>query len=299
MHTRLLTWGLCVFGWLTISLQANAQFSACTHNSQLIEKFLGTKTIVVLQGDESFDVPLITAMRKHWTHTDYKFVNKDELRSYLAKSTYSFIVPLDIDLSSTAGTYMYHFLALVNGGKLNLGRYTYDDLLAYGALDHFGIERKTTQSGYRIHNLIQSLHNVISVVKEQKVKGSPGKIMRALTEHYNTSAPDIKNRTLLVNEAYINEKKLTEADFESVYPFPFKVVSSDRIREVIEEDEKGYYYLVKAVTLEKHILVYDPVDGQVVYAYRDRNLDMDPQPLLKKEIKDMVKVIQEGSTEEE
>lgn len=59
--------------------------------------------------------------------------------------------------------------------------------------------------------------------------------------HIRNNAPELKNKTLLIDKDDLS-KKLTESDVKEVYPYPFKIVSQKEIdKAILEKDPTAAY----------------------------------------------------------
>ena len=81
--------------------------------------------------------------------------------------------------------------------------------------------------------------------------------------------------------------KLTKSDIAGLYPYKFEFCSKEKIEQVIKEKSTEYYYFQPTITVNKFFFVFDPSNGEVVYA----EAVMTGLNINKNNIKDLVKKI--------
>jgi len=247
---------------LAYSIIGKAQLSAVDYKSKEYDQFRGSKTYVILSGDAKFDSELKAGMTDLWKATPFSFINKAEFEKMLPETTASFISLIVI--SGAKAGQNYHYLALFNGGKKKLGRYEYDDMLAYCPINFFQNENKLIDCNYRVRNMIESMILSMDIVQKNDLRGSSYKIVKGLQEVYASRAPKIKARTLLFCDETLG-KKITKSDIAGIYPHKFEICSKAKIEQVIKEKSTEYYYFQPGITLNKSMFVFDPSNGEVVY----------------------------------
>ncbi|AEW87077.1 hypothetical protein B0A78_11315 [Flavobacterium columnare NBRC 100251 = ATCC 23463] len=256
------------------------QFTAKEYDSEEFNRFKASKTFIVLTGNEKFDTELTKSMSNIWKTTPYSTISSEEFEKKIADKTASFICLFG---NTNPNVKSYHYLALINGGKKTISRYEYQDLIAYAPINFFINESNLTDCAYRVSNMIESMVLSIDLVQKNNIKGSTLSIVKELGKIYLKRSPKIKERTLLICEESINKKVLTGSNVQSVginylltkditkddiaalYPFKYEICSKEKIEKVIKEKNKDYYYLQPAITVNKTIFVFDPVNGEVVY----------------------------------
>jgi hypothetical protein len=245
-----------------LAATSNAQLSAVDYTSDDFAAFKASKTYAVKTGNAAYDTELENAMKESWKITSYEMLDAKALDAKLIDKSASFIVSIVINTANRGQS--YHYIALLNGGKKNLNKYGYDDMLAYGVVNHFVNEMENTDCAWRMRNIIESMVDAISIVQKNDIKGNSKKIVDGLRDIYNTKASKIKDRTLLIPDYMINGK-LDKADIAGAYPFKYELCKREKIEKAIKEKSKEYYYFQPAITLNKSMFVFDPSNGEVVY----------------------------------
>lgn len=251
-----------LFAFALYTLLGRAQLSAVDYKSKDFDQFRGSKTYVVLTGNEKYDSEIKSAMNDSWKVTPFSFINSSELETKLPEKTASFIVLLTIGTKYAQQN--YHYLALLNGGQKKLSRYGYDDLLAYCPINHFQNENNSVDCNYRLRNMIESMIQSMEIVQKNDIKGNSKNIVMKLKEFYNEKSPKIKDRILLFCDETLGDK-ITKNDIAGIYPHKFEICSKEKIEEVIKEKNNKYYYYQPAITLNKSMFVFDPSNGEVLY----------------------------------
>ncbi len=242
-------------------LATHAQLSAIGYKSKEYDALLATKTYVLITGDTAYDNNMKIAM-KEWKLTSYDYIGGEDFKTKISDNSASFILPITIFTGSARQ--QFHYLALINGGKKNLDKYVYQDMLAYAVINHFGDEETNTLCAYRLTNMVASMVKTMDIVKKNDLKGSPNKIQDELVEYYRSQSSKISKRILLVNRDAIGNK-MTEEDFGKSYPYKFEFCSHEKLAQVIRDKDTRYYYYQPAITLYKSMFVFDPATGEVLY----------------------------------
>lgn len=269
---------------VAICINVDAQFSAVSFKSKEFLQFKATKTYALLTGNKDYDDAMAAALKESWKITPFDFVDEKQFKEKIRDENASFILPIVIFTEHFGQE--YHFIALINGGKKNLGRYNYTDMLAYAIVNHFGNEPENTDCAPRIRNMVECLVNAMQLVQKNDFKGNPKKIAESLMDYYRSQSYKIKDRTLLFCKESMG-KKLDENDITNLYPYKFEFCSQQKINEVIKNKDKNYYYFQPTITLNKAMFVFDPATGEVVYG-NDQIMGLNVK---KKDIEQLIKAI--------
>lgn len=244
---------------MTYNLVATAQLSAVGYKREEYDQFRGSKTYVVLSGDEKFDAEIKSAASELWKITPLSFINNSEFEKLIPEKSASFI-----NLIILEGGGIYHYLALFNGGKEKIEKYHYNDMLAYCPINFSQNENKLVDCSYRVRNMLESMIQAMEIVEKNDIRGNSLKIVNGLQKIYNSKASIIKERTLLFCDVTIGNK-ITKSDISGIYPFKFEICSKEKIEQVIKDKNKDYYYYQPGITQNKSMFVFDPSNGEVVY----------------------------------
>ena len=148
----------------------NAQYSAVDYTSDDYVQFKASKTYVVKTGDAMFDSQLESAIKDNWKATSYEVIDDKTFKTKLPDKTASFILPVTIETGKPNQN--YHYLAVLNGGRKNLDRYGYNDMLAYGIINYWGNENPLTNCAYRVRNMVESMVQAMDMIQKNGIKGN-------------------------------------------------------------------------------------------------------------------------------
>jgi hypothetical protein len=266
------------------SLLGNAQLSAVDYKSKDYDQFRGSKTYVVLTGNQKYNAEIKAAMENSWKVTPFSFIKASEFEGKLPEKTASFITLITISGKNPGQN--YHYLALINGGQKKLSKYNYDDMLAYCPINYFQNESVLENCSYRVKNMIESMVQSMEIVQKNDIKGNSYDIVKDLQQKYNEKAPKIKERTLLFCDETLGNK-LTKSDIAGIYPHKFEICSKAKIEQVIKDKSTEYYYFQPAITMNKSMFVFDPSNGEVLYF----DFNMMGLNINKKNLEEMAKTI--------
>lgn len=259
-----------------------AQCSSISFKSHEFLHFKASKTYALLTGDKDYDDAMSAALNECWKITPFDFIDVQELKKKIRDKNASFILPITI-----SGEYIqYDYLALVNGGGKNLGHYSFEDMIAFASIDHYGDEPNSTDCAPRLINMLESMLNAMNIVEQNDFKGNGNKIIASLFDYYRSQSYKIKDRVLLFNKDNLG-KKLNGNDISNIYPYKFELCSQQKINDAIKNKDKNYYYFQPGLALGKCEYVFDPATGEVVYA----NEKITGMYIKKGEIEDLVKAI--------
>lgn len=246
-----------------IVTQSNAQLSAMNYKSDGFVAFKASKTYAVKSGDAAYDAELESAMKDIWKVTSFDMIDGETFKTKITDASASFILPVTIEANGP--NQAYHYIALINGGKKSIKKYTYPDMVAYAPINHWVDENENTDCAFRIRNILQSMVTAIELVQKNDSWGNTKDVVDHLRKIYQAKAPQIKDRILLVNAKSVGGKKMTKEVFGGIYPFKFEFCDREKIAKAIREKSTEYYYLQPGITLNKSIFVFDPSNGEVVY----------------------------------
>jgi hypothetical protein len=272
---------LCVLLFF-LSTFAYGQYCYLGTDSEELQTFLHSTTLLVLSGDEEFDKKMEEGFKEYWKVTPYKVVKESELPEYIKNPAYSIFVPLliRVDMQSSTTTLMKprgnsfydhsrYWLALYNGGKKSIGKFTSYDEIAYAPFDIYGTETSAEESYFRIPYMIKNINDAVVMVKEKSLVGRRGAIIKSLVSEYNSKAPLLKNKTLLINEdllsSKIDSKPVFDVELLKLYPYKYKVAKQSEIESLIASKDKNYCYFTTAIDYAKQFFVFDIENQSVAY----------------------------------
>lgn len=244
-----------------VRFYSTAQYGGCYSPEQLKEKFLTTKTLVLLTGDENFDANIKLGMTEYWKLTEYEFADANRIREVAFSKEYSVIQPYQITRSDQYGTQTYYYYGIVIPADEGVGML--ENVVANVMLDGFGREADLIGASFRAKHMIKFMQDFVQMKVDGKIDCSCGANMSFMKKHFNSSNANIKNKTLLVDEYYLS--MVNKEDFVKNYPGKVEFVTTESIQEAINEKDDQYAYLLPVFTRNKHIYVVDAATGNIYY----------------------------------
>ncbi len=203
-----------------------------------IKQFFKTKTLIVIDNNplSEYNFEIKDAIKKNWKLTEYDFISISEYEKKRKDPAYSFLTVDKVFFEKDKTQAEYEFLCLSLGGKYR----TTTDMpqLCAVPLCYFGVDEESYV--YKIGTLINFIQNHVLLTSK-----NPDLDSKNIITHYNKSISDVKTKTLYIIKDEMVDNVNTEAEVKAVYPYKFKFVSRDDIKEAIENDNKDIVFLHK------------------------------------------------------
>lgn len=260
--------------FLAVRISSYAQLSSIAFNQKKYDNFKNNITCVVKTGRNEFDQELANVLKEKWKISKYTFITGDEFEVRIKEKSTTFL------LFSNFG------LVLINGGYPNITYYGIYDMFAFCPLNNIINEKYPSDIQYRLRNMIESMVRSLELIEENKLKGN---MISELTKKYNENSPSIKNKTLLFCLENMGPN-ITLNDLKDNYPYKFEVVTKEKLAQIIKDKNPNYLYFHHMFSdTYKYIFVFDPVNGEVLFA----SYSMNPMGLVSiSNIKDLTKKIE-------
>ncbi len=258
---------IALFLILLVIGNANGQFSSVGSDSKKFKAFESCTNInVVLSGDKDFDEGIKNAIKSEWNIKPAEFIDKTTFENTISDEKKAFMLLCTIDNDKGQN---YHFLAIIMGGKKKIGKYSYDDLIAYCPLNAFSGETPLTKCAFRLPILIYQLQSTINLTKKNNLGENSFSIGKNLNRLYCQNAKKIKSKTLLINTDASNVKFTIDEIKKDGYKYPIEFCNNEKIMEVIKNKDAKYAILQPAITLNKWIMVFDAATYECLYSSID------------------------------
>jgi hypothetical protein len=253
---------------LFIVSNLNAQYTSVGADSKVFNAFEACSGIqVVLSGDKNFDEGIKSSLKSNWNLKPVEFIDNTTFENTINDETKAFM--LLVKISDEKGQQVYHFLAIIMGGKKKIRKYSYDDMVAYCPLNGFGGESPLTNCAFRLPILIYQLQSVINLNKKNDFGSNSFTIGKNLNKFYSQNAKKIKSKTLLINTDAANFKFTADEIKKEGYKYPVEYCNNEKIAEVIKNKDPKYAILQPAITLNKFIMVFDAATYECLYSKID------------------------------
>jgi hypothetical protein len=203
-----------------------------------LEHFYTTKTYVVLEAspmsDYNFEVKEV--MDRIWKLTDFEFIKQEEFPEKSQDPNCSFIYTSLVSFERDKTDSRYVFLHLSLGGE-NL---TIDDLrdLASVPMGYAGVD----PDGYiyKLGILLEFIQKHIQLITK-----NPDIISTNIFKYYNNNIKSAQDKTIYFLENELSREIGTAARIKQEYPYKFRIVSREEIRQAIIDRDENVVFLHK------------------------------------------------------
>ncbi len=203
-----------------------------------LKHFKATKTYVVLDDNpfSEFNFEVKDVMEKVWTATEFEFIKMSEFPKKSQDTNASFIYTTLVSFEKDKTDSRYVFIHLSLGGE-NLG---IDDLLDIVSvpLGYFGVDQE--RYIYKTGVLLKFMQNHVDLMTND-----PKIISTNVFKHYNENISNAHDKTLYVLEDELSKLVSTAARIKQIYPYKFKIVTIDEIREAVLAKDENIIFLHK------------------------------------------------------
>ena len=203
-----------------------------------LNRFRSTKTYVVLNNNpmSDYNYEIQDAVEKYWTITDYEFLPFEEFADKSLDRNASFLYVAAVNFEKDKSHTRYMFLCLSLGGD----RETLDDLndITNIPLGYHGVDED--HYTYKLGTLIRFMQKHIQMLID-----NPAMVSQNVFQHYNDNMGDVKDKTLYLVEEELAPDVSTEARIRAIYPYDFRIVDRERIKELIMEGDRDAVFLHK------------------------------------------------------
>ncbi len=200
--------------------------------------FQATKTYVVLNDNpmSDYNYEIRDAVEKWWTITPYEFLEHDDFAEKSLDRNASFLYVAAVNFEKDKSRTRYMFLCLSLGGE----RETVDDLkdITNLPLGYHGVDED--HYTYKLGTIVRFMQNHIRMLIDD-----PAMVSQNVFEYYNNNMGDMKGKTLYLVEDEVDPKIATPAKIREIYPYSFKFVDREEIKELIMAGDKDAVFLHK------------------------------------------------------
>jgi hypothetical protein len=248
--------------FLVFAIGAKAQFGGCYTAVQLKDRLLPTTTLILNTGNDEFDENFEAGMKKYWTHTRFRFVDRKEFDLHLFESEYSFIKPYNESHATEYGGTKFSMLGLFFAEAYETKG---EQLIASALIDELNIETKTSDADYRAEHLAKFMNDFIALRFSGVLAPSCSQVKSRYIDYFNKANPRVANKTLYINKQYLSSH-LKESTIEKMYAGKFKIVSDEDITNGIADEREDACYLLSISSFRKYTFIVDFATGDILYA---------------------------------
>ena len=220
-------------------------FICCTGFSQTyiptmedIERFLDTKTLVVLDINplNTYDAEIREVMDNEWTITEFDFIPFSDFEEMRKNPDYSFLFLANVSFEKDNLQANYKFLNLSLGGD-------YYSINQMPDLVSIPVAYKNVEEdsyNYKLGILVRFIQNHILLIREH-----PEIVGDKVFKHYNDSMGLVQEKTLYLIENELAGNIRSQSKIKAVYPYKFKIVTPEEIKEAIKNRDESVVFLHK------------------------------------------------------
>jgi hypothetical protein len=249
-----------------------------------IKQFNASKTCVVLEDDpfSSYNIYIKEAVKANWKITPYEFITVKDFNVRRLNPAYSFLVITQTNFDSDKSHGLYDFINLLQGKDVN--KLAEMPEICAIPLSFAGVS-----------DLVYSykLGAIVSFMQKHAVKISedPSLTLRKYLKYYNKNIPDIKNKTILVEQEDLTPEISTIEKIKAIYSNKIEIVTDEEIIKAIENKTPDIVILHKVGPMGERYSGYCFVmligtDDSELYYYNLHMVDKDnPNGLLPGDLK--------------
>lgn len=225
---------------LFIGFAAVAFSQGTVGTSEQLQRFLRTKTIVMLESNPFLEYNLImkSTIEKHWDLTEYEFdtYTKERFEELRYDTTLSFLVLQKVNFENDKTRAIYQFLTVVLGGDYEFIVQMPD--IAQVPLSYEDVEE--SEYIYELGVLIRFLqeHIKLTLNNPDLKKGN-------IINYYNKNMHSVKSKTLYVLADELGTKVNSLKKIKKVYPYDVKIVTDEEVQQAIDNRDENVILLHK------------------------------------------------------
>jgi hypothetical protein len=220
MRIRLLAVLLILFPLL---LRGQAPFPTTDE----IKQFNASKTCVVLEDDpfSAYNVYIKDAVKASWKITPYEFITVKDFNVRRLNPAFSFIVLTQTNFDKDKSNGLYNFINLLQGKDVNKLAEMPEIVaipLSFAGVSDF-------EYSYKLGPILSFMQK-----HAQMVLDDPSLTLRKYLKDYNINIPDIRDKTILVEQEDLAPEIGTIERIRKIYTGSIKIVKNEDIIDAID-----------------------------------------------------------------
>lgn len=220
---------------VSFTLLASAQYVPTPDD---LDHFLKTKTLVVKDKNllNTFDAEIEEVMAKEWDITEYEIIPFSEFEEKRMNPEYSFLFLATVVFENDKLNAKYRFLNVSLGGDyFHIGMMP--DLVSV-PVSYANVEDESYN--YKLGILVRFAQQHLRLIHAH-----PEIISANVFKHYNDNMKDVKQKTLYLLADEMANDINTVSRIKKVYPYEFKLVTREEIRQAISDRDEDVVFLHK------------------------------------------------------
>jgi len=203
-----------------------------------LDHFYKTKTYVVLEASpmSDFNFEIREVMERIWDITEFEFIKQEEFAEKSSDPNASFLYTSLVSFERDKTDSRYVFIHLSLGGD----NISIDDLrdMASVPLGYAGVPPENYI--YKLGILLQFMQDHVRLITED-----PDIISKNIFKYYNDNIESAQDKTIYFVEDELSREIGTAARIKRVYPYKFRIVTRDEIRQAIIDKDEDVVFLHK------------------------------------------------------
>jgi hypothetical protein len=270
-------------------LSATAGYSqSVVPSRQDIAAFFTTKTLVVLEDNPLMEYNDIIkkVMEQEWKITEYDFVSSKDFDKKRLDPQYSFIYMSRVTFENDKTDAEYRFLQLSLGG--DYFRLNEMPDIASVPLAYYDVEED--RYAYKLAIILRFMQNHARLIQEH-----PEIVSQNVFKHYNENIQEIKDKTFYLLKEELGTDVNTEAKIKKIYPYKFKLVTTEDIEQAIRDRDPDVVFLHKVgpegtkINARCYNVIIGAADAKFYYFDYHKISDKNPDGFLASDFKNLVK----------
>jgi hypothetical protein len=204
-----------------------------------LNRFKATKTYVVLNDNpmSDYNFEIKDVIEQYWTITPYEFIDHDDFAEKSVDSNASFLYVAAVNFEKDKSGTRYMFLCLSLGGPDHDNIDELKDITNL-PLSYHGVDED--HYTYKLGTLLRFMQNHVKLLIED-----PALVSQNSFQHYNDNMGDMSGKTLYLVEEEIEQAVASESKIKELYPYSFKIVEREDIKELIMASDEDAVILHK------------------------------------------------------
>jgi hypothetical protein len=192
-----------------------------------IKQFHASKTCVVLEDDpfSSYNIYIKEAVKNSWKITPYEFITVKDFNVRRLNPAFSFIVLTQTNFDKDKSNGLYNFINLLQGKDVN--KLAEMPEICAVPLSFAGVS--DFEYGYKLGPILSFIQKHAQLVLED-----PSLTLRKYLKYYNKNIPDIKGKTILVEQEDLSPEIRTIERIRKIYTGNIQIVKNEDIIDAID-----------------------------------------------------------------
>lgn len=216
---------------ITLSTLSLAQIKIPVGTQSQLNKFLNSKTYVVLKNDRmsDYNFAMKEAIEKHWTLTEYEFVYESDFNNLKKNPNNSFIMINQVYFEKDKTQTLFDFIIVTIGGKYR----SVDEMPSLCAIPLCYKGALESDYDYKLPLMVKFIQNHLSTCKE-----NPSLNEENIAEYYMNKSGSLKKKTFYLLKEEVEPVIRTKNSFATSYPYNFDYTTSENIKNIINNNTK-------------------------------------------------------------